>query len=93
MVNGIIEELQDLDMDPKPESLRWTSTHKCEDMITLRVGSRGNNWDLLFVKSSRVLDVVITGMGKDSKAQGELCARAWSVGGGTSSYIARDGVS
>ena len=46
MVNDIIEELLDLDMEPKPESPWWTSTHKHEDMTTLRVGSRGKTWDL-----------------------------------------------
>ena len=34
MVNDIIEELLDLHMEPKPESLWWTSTHKHEDMRT-----------------------------------------------------------
>ena len=43
----------------------------------------------LFVTSSRSWDIVFTGMGKDSKAQNELCARAWGVGGGTSSFSAR----
>ena len=43
--------------------------------------------NLLFVKSLRSWDTVITGMGKDSKAQNERCARAWGVGGGTSSYM------
>ena len=28
MVNDIIEELVDLDMEPKLESLRWRSTYK-----------------------------------------------------------------
>ena len=37
----MIEELLDLDMEPKPESLWWTSTHKHEDMKTFRVGTRG----------------------------------------------------
>ena len=37
MVNDIIEELLDLDMEPKPESLWWTSTYKHEDMRTSRV--------------------------------------------------------
>ena len=45
MVNDIIEELLDLDMEPKPESLWWTSAHKHEDLTTLRVGSRGKTWD------------------------------------------------
>ena len=37
MVNDIIEELLDLDMEPKPESLWRTSTHEHEDMSTLSV--------------------------------------------------------
>ena len=31
MVNDIIEEPLDLDMEPKLESLWWSSTHKNED--------------------------------------------------------------
>ena len=46
MVNDVIEELLDLDMEPNPESLWWTSTHKHEDMRTLRVGGRDRAWDL-----------------------------------------------
>ena len=42
MVNDIFEELLDLDMEPKPDSLWWTSTYKDE----LRVGSRGRTWAL-----------------------------------------------
>ena len=41
MVNDIIEELLDLDMEPKPESLWWTTTYTDEGTATLRVGSRG----------------------------------------------------
>ena len=40
-VNDIMEELLDLDMEPKPESLWWTSINKDEDMTTLKVGNRG----------------------------------------------------
>ena len=40
MVNDTIGKLLNLDMEPKPESLWWTSTYKHEDMRTLRVGSR-----------------------------------------------------
>ena len=35
MVIDIVEELLDLGMGPKPESLRWTSTCKYEDGATL----------------------------------------------------------
>ena len=41
----IMEELLDPDVEPKPESLWWTSTHKHEDVRTLSVGSRDKVWD------------------------------------------------
>ena len=41
MVNDIIAELLELDMEPKTESLRWTSTHHGEEKKTSRVGNRG----------------------------------------------------
>ena len=31
MVNDITEELKDMDMEPKPESVWWTSAYKAED--------------------------------------------------------------
>ena len=46
MVNDIIEQLLDLDMEPKPESLWWTCTYRDEDTTTLKVGSTGKTWDL-----------------------------------------------
>ena len=75
VVDGIIEEVLDLDMEPKAESLWWTSTHKDEDMTTHRE-AEAKLGTSLFVKSLRSWDIVITGMGKDPKAQNELCARA-----------------
>ena len=48
MVNDSIEELMDWDMEPKPESLRWTSIFKDEGTATLRVSGRGKTWDLPF---------------------------------------------
>ena len=38
MANDIIEELLDLDMEPKPESLWWTSTYRDVEC------GRGKNW-------------------------------------------------
>ena len=55
MVNDIIEELLDLDVEPKPESLWWTSTYKHEDMRTSRVGGRDKVWDLTFCEVFDVL--------------------------------------
>ena len=51
-------------MEPKPESLWWTSTHKHEDTRTLRVGSRDRAWDLLFVNSLMYWNTVSTRDGK-----------------------------
>ena len=41
MVNDITEELLNLDMEPKPESLWWTSTHQAEEKKKLSVGNKG----------------------------------------------------
>ena len=51
----LIEELLDLDMEPKLESLWWTSTHKLKNMRTLSVGSRDQVWDLPFCEAFDVL--------------------------------------
>ena len=40
VVNEIIEDLLNLDMEPKPESLWWTSSYEEEDQLTLKVGGR-----------------------------------------------------
>ena len=48
MVNDIIEELLNLDMEPKRESLWWTRSCEEEDKLSLKVGGRGKDWDLPF---------------------------------------------
>ena len=60
MVKNIIAEL--LDMEPKPELLWWTSTHKNEDVTTPQVGCRGKTWDLPFME---VFDVLGYGFYRD----------------------------
>ena len=55
LVNDIIEELLDLDMEPKPESLWWTSSYEEEGQITLKVTGRGKEWDLPFMEVFDVL--------------------------------------
>ena len=61
-------------MEPKPESLWWTSTHKCEDRTTLRVGSRGKTWDLPFREVFEVLGYRCRRDGKGfESAQGTMC--------------------
>ena len=41
MVNDIIDEVMDVEVEPEPESLWWTSTHKAEDGGTVEVGGTG----------------------------------------------------
>ena len=55
MVKDIIEDLLDVDMEPQPESLWWTSTHKHEEMRTLSVGNRDRAWNLTFCEVFDVL--------------------------------------
>ena len=57
MVNDIREEMLDLDMEPKPESLWWTNTVKDEAVATL-------TWDLPF---SEVFDVLGHRFHRDGK--------------------------
>ena len=80
MVNDIIEELLDLDMEPKPESLWWTSTYKGEDMRTLRVGGRDKVWDLPFCEVSDVFGYRFHRDGKGFQgAERRMCKalRSW----------------
>ena len=48
MMNDIFAEMLDLHMEPKLESLWWTSTRQAEEKKTLRVENRGLAWDLSF---------------------------------------------
>ena len=74
MVNDIIEELLDLDMEPKPELL--TSTYNHEDMRTLHVGGSDRSWDLPFFEVFDVcLGFVFIEMGRGFKAPSAGCAR------------------
>ena len=74
------EELLDLDMEPKPESLWWTSTHQHGDMRTLSVGGRDKVWDLPFCE---IFDVLGYRVCRDGKGfQGAECSmckalRSW----------------
>ena len=82
MVNDIFEELLDLDMEPKPESLWRTSTHKHEDMTTLRVGRRGTTWDRPFREVFEVRERIPRRRTNNMQGHGEF-------GGGTSSCTVR----
>ena len=54
MVKEIIDELMDLDLEPKQEPLWWKSTYKAEETPTLEVGSRRKRWEMPF---DEVLDL------------------------------------
>ena len=54
-MNDIIADLPDLDMEPEPESLWWTSTHQAEEKATLKVEDRALAWDLPFKDLFEVL--------------------------------------
>ena len=84
-VNDIIEELLNLDMEPKPESLRWTCSYEEEDQLTLKVGGGGKDWDLPFRKVFEVLGYRFQRDGKGKR----YCAKGWVTGGATLIFIAR----
>ena len=44
-----------LDMEPKPESLWFTSSYEEEDKPTLKMGGEGKEWDLPFREVFEVL--------------------------------------
>ena len=69
MVNDIIEELLDLDMELKPESLWWTSTHKDEDGTTLKVVNRATCGICPSWKCTTWWVIVSIGTGKARKGQ------------------------
>ena len=56
MVNHIIEELMDLDMEPKPESLLYVQSRKWFDTSG---GGRGTSWELPFVEVFDLLGVSV----------------------------------
>ena len=74
MANDIIEEL---DMEPKPESLWWTSSYKEEDKLTLKVGGGGKDWDLPYREVFDVLGYGVNVMGKAHKGSKRHCAKGW----------------
>ena len=86
MMNDIIEELLDLNMEPKPESLWWTSTNKHEDMRTLRVEGRDKMWHLPVCE---VFDVFRYRFHRDGKGfRPEKCVKPCEAGGETNTSTA-----
>ena len=83
MVIDVIEELLVLDVEPKPESLRWTSSCEEEDKITLQVGGGKKNWEWPFREVFGVLGYryqrdgqSTQGVGKDTtRRDGQLVAK------------------
>ena len=69
MVNDIIEELLNLDMEPKPESLWWMSSYEEEDQVTLKVWEEeeGKIGTCLSGRSSRYWCIAFNVMGRAHK--------------------------
>ena len=69
IVNHIIEELLNLDVEPKPESLWWTSTHKEADERQLTVGSGGKIGICRSLTRLISWAIAFAGLGKGFKAR------------------------
>ena len=67
MVNDVIEELLDLDMEPKPESLWWTCLYEEEEQLTIKVAGQGKEWDLPFREVFDVLGYRFNREGKGAQ--------------------------
>ena len=49
-MNNISDEVTNLDMEPKLESLWWTSTYKAKVGATVQIKGRGKCWEMRFVE-------------------------------------------
>ena len=70
MVRDIIEELLDLDSEPKAESLQCSSIHQAEEKETMKVENRGLTWDLAFKDVFEVLGYRFHRDGRESQGAG-----------------------
>ena len=77
-VNDVMEELMDLDMEPKPWSL-WTSVHEAEVEATLEVEGQGQKLGDAFCGSFRFVESR-DGMDEDVK-------KRWTAGGGIHTFL------
>ena len=82
MVNDIIEELSILDLEPKPQSLSWTNTHKGEDERTLNVWGQGKNWTCRSWTRFKSWAIAFERLGNTFKARTRQSEKGWEVGGG-----------
>ena len=80
--NDIIEELIDLDMERKPESLWWTSVYMAEDGVTFKVGGKDGRCRSL--RSSICLDIAFVDMvevlkvGEDTENMNGKLVEGWA---------------
>ena len=84
MVSDVIEELMDIDMERKLESLWWTSTHQAEERKKRGLWSRGVAHGTSLFKGYRCQRER-----KGLKVQTGHNAKAWPVGGETDASIGR----
>ena len=92
MVNDISVELLDLDMEPKPESLWWTSIHEGEDEGTRKVGRSGESRDLPLVERSSGYPFP-QDWDKGFRERKRRRGKEWEVGGGMGTLGSRRGAS
>ena len=89
MVIDIIDVLMDLEMEPKPESLWWTSAYPAEDGMTLDVRRRKRSWEMPFVEISDTLGNRFRRNGRVFNGQVVHKRKGWGVGGGMHTSIRR----
>ena len=76
-----MNELMDLDMEPKPEW--WTSTHKDEVGATFKVGGRDRSWETCRSwKNLTCWDIGVEEMGRVCKRRKERGKKERDGGGG-----------
>ena len=73
MVTDINEELMDLDMEPKPGSLRCTRTYKDEE--------QRENWETPFVEVFDLLGSRFRWIGKGLQETEKHSGEVWDAGG------------
>ena len=77
-------------MEPKPESLWWTSSFEEEDKITLKVGGGGKEWNLPFREVFEVLEYRFQCDRKCTQGvEKDIAAKGWAAVGATLKFIAR----
>ena len=92
MVKELIEERMDFDMEPKPESLLWTSTFEEEVREDIWKGSGGETWRMPFVEEFELLGYRCLPDGKVIQFPEKSGAKGRAAGEGMLTFV-RQGAS